>query len=279
MGDLRLPERRQPVRHLQRCGSHPRLRRLHGGRRRRGLLRVHRGAGGLRLRAREAAGLEVAGHGAAGVLRPHRSAGDRGRCRQDRRIRRQGGGQRPLRRGLPRQRHQHGRAHAHGPLRDGIPGHPGCRRPAERTELREERPDVRQPPHPGDRRRRLPGSELPHGPGQLHPQLHDVRPDRRHGRSGHVLELGRRVGADGIAQPGPLHDPDQRRRLYHRRHLPGRLREPQRPAPGAADPHPGQARLPAEPDAAGCGRQRRHRRADPAGLPEEQHRDRGLDGG
>jgi hypothetical protein len=31
------------------------------------LQRVHRGAGGLRLRAREAAGLEVAGHRAAGV--------------------------------------------------------------------------------------------------------------------------------------------------------------------------------------------------------------------
>jgi hypothetical protein len=59
------------------------------------------------------------------------------------------------------------------------------------------------------------------------------------------------VGADGIAQPGPLHDPDQRWRLDHRRHLPERLHEPQRPAAGAADPHPGQARLPAEPDAAG----------------------------
>ena len=34
VGDLRLPERRQPVRHLQRCGNHPRLWRLHGGGRR-----------------------------------------------------------------------------------------------------------------------------------------------------------------------------------------------------------------------------------------------------
>ena len=33
------------------------------------------------------------------------------------------------------------------------------------------------------------------------------------------------------------------------------------------------------PDAAGCGRQCRHCRANPAGLPEEQHRDRGRDGG
>jgi hypothetical protein len=77
----------------------------------------------------------------------------------------------PLRRGLPRQRHQHGRAHAHGPVRDGLPGHPGCRRPAKRAELREERPDVRQPPHPGDRRRRLPGSELPHGSAVIPRQL------------------------------------------------------------------------------------------------------------
>jgi conjugal transfer mating pair stabilization protein TraG len=36
--------------------------------------------------------------------------------------------------------------------------------------------------------------------------------------------------------------------------------------PGAADPHPGQARLPAESDAAGGSRQRCHRRADPAGI-------------
>jgi conjugal transfer mating pair stabilization protein TraG len=29
---------------------------------------------------------------------------------------------------------------------------------------------------------------------------------------GHVLRLGRRLGADGDAEPGALHDPDRRRR-------------------------------------------------------------------
>jgi hypothetical protein len=41
----------------------------------------------------------------------------------------------------------------------------------------------------------------------------------------------------------------------------------------------GKLALPAESDAAGGSRQLCHRRADPAGLPEEQHCDRGRDGG
>ena len=79
--------------------------------------------------APEKLGAEVAGHRAAGVLRPHRAAGDRGRRRQDRRIRRQGGGDVPFSARLSRQRHQHGRAHAHGPVRDSLPGHPGVGAP------------------------------------------------------------------------------------------------------------------------------------------------------
>jgi conjugal transfer mating pair stabilization protein TraG len=71
-----------------------------------------------------------------------------------------------------------------GSVRDGLPGHSGHRRPAGRTELPAERPDVRQPPDPRDRQRGVPGPGLPHRPHQLHPQLHDLRPDRRHPRSG-----------------------------------------------------------------------------------------------
>jgi hypothetical protein len=61
-----------------------------------------------------------------------------------------------------------------------IPGAGACRRAL----LPAERPDVRQPPDPRDRQRGVPGPGLPHRPHQLHPQLHHLRPDRRHPRSG-----------------------------------------------------------------------------------------------
>ncbi|MCK7497221.1 MAG: hypothetical protein MZW92_45115 [Comamonadaceae bacterium] len=79
----------------------------------------------------------------------------------------------------------------------------------------------------------------------------------------------------GDTEPGALHDPHRRRRRRHRGHLPERLHEPQRPAAGADHPHPGQAGLPAEPDAA----ELRPRQAAIAGqiqqaYSEEQHRHR-----
>jgi conjugal transfer mating pair stabilization protein TraG len=56
----------------------------------------------------------------------------------------------------------------------------------------------------------FPGSGLPHRPDQLHPQLHDLRPDRRHARSGSLFCIGRCLAADGLTQSGALQHADRR---------------------------------------------------------------------
>ena len=265
MGDLRLSQHREPRRHLQchrghRCIGHVPQRHC-GGR----LLRLRRGTDRLHVLAGEAPRLEVDHLCRARLRRPVRSTRHRRGRRQDRGHTGARGRKRPLRHGCTRRPHEFDRELDHRAIRDSLPDAARAGSLASRALLPAERPDVRQPPDPGDTPGLDPGPGCPDGPRQLRRQLHHVRHRRWHHLAGGLLVVCRSLGDDGRHEPGTLqhhHDSGGR----HHEHLRPGLRVDRR-APASADHRPDrQVGLAPEPEPGCCGRPGRRGQPDPAGL-------------